>query len=124
MEGAGALNTYAVEPGRRALPTITHDVRAVLSGLLWVLGPGAAWTDLPARFPPGATGVQRFSRWVNARGMRGRLETLAVRAMRRTIRQEILDSAVGWKRTSAYATDVRMSYHLSNTHQRSGGRAH
>jgi transposase len=53
------------------------DDRAVRHGGLWALRPGAAWADLPERFPSGATGFRRCSRWVNAGGLRQLLETRA-----------------------------------------------
>jgi transposase len=56
---------------------IKHDDRAVLNGILWVLRTGAAWADLPARFPSGSTCFRRFSRWVKAGVMRHILEALA-----------------------------------------------
>jgi transposase len=56
---------------------IKHDNRAVLNGVLWVLRTGAAWADLPDRFPSGATCFRRFNRWVKAGVMREILETLA-----------------------------------------------
>src|SRR5919106_594613 len=53
------------------------DDRAVLNGVLWVLRTGAAWADLPERFPSGSTCFRRFCRWVKAGVMRKLLETLA-----------------------------------------------
>jgi len=29
-----------------------RDSRAVLNGVLWVLGTGAQWRELPSRYPP------------------------------------------------------------------------
>jgi transposase len=54
-----------------------HSDRAVLNGILWVLRTGAAWADLPDRFPSGCTCFRRFSRWVKAGVMRQMLEALA-----------------------------------------------
>ena len=36
------------------------DNREVLNGVLWVLRTGAAWQDLPGRFPSPATCHRRF----------------------------------------------------------------
>ena len=55
----------------------THSDRAVLNGVLWVLRTGAAWGDLPDRFPSGSTCFRRFSRWVKAGVLRKLLEALA-----------------------------------------------
>jgi transposase len=54
-----------------------HPDRAVLNGILWVLRTGAAWADLPDRFPSGSTCFRRFSRWVKAGVLRKLLEALA-----------------------------------------------
>lgn len=51
--------------------------RAILNGILWVLRTGAAWRDLPKRFPPGLTCFRRFSRWIKTGAMRQILEALA-----------------------------------------------
>jgi transposase len=54
-----------------------HSDRAVLNGILWVLRTGAAWMDLPDRFPSGCTCFRRFSRWVKDGVLRQILEMLA-----------------------------------------------
>jgi transposase len=54
-----------------------HSDRAVLNGILWVLRTGAAWADLPDRFPSGSTCFRRFSRWVKAGVLRKLLEAVA-----------------------------------------------
>lgn len=62
--------------GARGRPQL-HDDRAALNGILWVLRTGAAWADLPDRFPSGSTCFRRFSRWVKAGVLRQLLEALA-----------------------------------------------
>ena len=47
-----------------------HDTRAVLRGVLWVLGTGAQWRELPERYQPFQTCHRRFQQWVR----RGKLE--------------------------------------------------
>ncbi|MCI1007587.1 IS5 family transposase, partial [Herbaspirillum sp. C7C8] len=54
-----------------------HSNRAVMNGILWVLRTGAAWCDLPDRFPSGTTCFRRFSRWVKNGVLRHILEALA-----------------------------------------------
>jgi transposase len=54
-----------------------HSNRAVMNGILWVLRTGAAWCDLPDRFPSGTTCFRRFSRWVKNGVLRQILEALA-----------------------------------------------
>jgi len=39
------------------------DNREVLAGILWVLRTGAAWQDLPDRYPSPATCHRRFQEW-------------------------------------------------------------
>ena len=40
-----------------------RDHRQVVNGLLWRLGTGAQWRDLPARYGPWQTVYDRFARW-------------------------------------------------------------
>jgi transposase len=40
-----------------------HDTRAVLNGVLWVLGTGAQWGELPEKYPPHQTCHRRFQQW-------------------------------------------------------------
>jgi len=47
-----------------------HDTRAVLDGVLWVLGTGAQWRELPGKYPPFQTCHRRFQQWVRT----GKLE--------------------------------------------------
>ena len=42
------------------------DHRTVLGGMLWVMGNGAAWRDLPDRFGPWQTVHGRYRRWRQA----------------------------------------------------------
>src|SRR5262249_40114861 len=54
-----------------------RDRREVLNGILFILGTGAAWADLPARYPPYQTCHRRFQQWVRSGIMRGVLEAVA-----------------------------------------------
>ena len=60
----------------RGRPPI-HDDRSVLDGILWVLRTGAAWADLPERFPSSSACYRRFSKWVKSDVFRRILEALA-----------------------------------------------
>jgi transposase len=42
------------------------DDRRVLNGIFWRLGTGAPWADIPARYGPYTTCVNRFNRWRTA----------------------------------------------------------
>jgi transposase len=44
----------------------------VLNGILWVLGTGAQWRELPKKYPPYQTCHRRFQQWVRA----GKLERI------------------------------------------------
>jgi transposase len=41
-----------------------HDTRAVLNGVLWILGSGAQWSELPGKYPPYQTCHRRFQNWI------------------------------------------------------------
>ena len=56
---------------------VVHSDRAVLNGILWVLRTGAAWADLPERFPSGSTCFRRFSGWMRQGVLQAILEALA-----------------------------------------------
>lgn len=43
-----------------------RDDRQVLNGIFWRLRIGAAWADIPARYGPHTTCVNRFNRWRRA----------------------------------------------------------
>jgi transposase len=49
-----------------------QDTRAVLNGILWVLGAGAQWRELPKKYPPYQTCHRRFQQFVQA----GKLERI------------------------------------------------
>jgi transposase len=48
------------------------DDRRVLNGIFWRLRTGAPWADIPERYGPHTTCVNRFNRWRKA-GVRDRL---------------------------------------------------
>jgi transposase len=41
-----------------------HDTRAVLNGVLWILGSGAQWSEMPGKYPPYQTCHRRFQQWI------------------------------------------------------------
>jgi transposase len=49
-----------------------QDTHAVLNGILWVLGTGAQWRELPKKYPPYQTCHRRFQQWVRE----GKLEDI------------------------------------------------
>src|ERR1035437_324792 len=50
-----------------------QDTRAVLNGVLWVLGTGAQWRELPEKYPPYQTCHRRFQQWVRSGKLEGAL---------------------------------------------------
>jgi transposase len=48
----------------RGIPRVND--RRVLNGIVWVLGSGAPWRDLPEAFGPYTTCYNRFVRWRRA----------------------------------------------------------
>ncbi len=54
-----------------------HDTRCVLNGVMWVLGSGAQWRELPERYPPYQTCHRRFQQWVRSGKLEETLRVLA-----------------------------------------------
>ena len=51
---------------RRSRGVKRVDDRRVLNGIFWRLRTGAPWADIPARYGPHTTCVNRFNRWRKA----------------------------------------------------------
>jgi transposase len=70
------LDSLIPEPPRRkdGRGRPWRDRRDVLDGVLFILRIGAAWADLPERYPPYPTCHRRFQQWVRSGIMRGILE--------------------------------------------------
>jgi len=49
----------------------------VLNGILWVLGTGAQWRELPRKYPPYQTCHRRFQQWVREGNLERILRVLA-----------------------------------------------
>ncbi len=49
----------------------------MLSGVLWILGTGAQWRELPNRYPPFQTCHRRFQQWVRSGKLEKALRLLA-----------------------------------------------
>ena len=54
-----------------------HETRVVLNGVLWVLGTGAQWRELPEKYPPFQTCHRRFQQWVRSGKLEEALKLLA-----------------------------------------------
>lgn len=53
------------------------DARAVLNGVLWILGTGAQWREMPEKYPPYQTCHRRFQQWVHSGALAKALRMLA-----------------------------------------------
>ena len=60
----GLLPKPAIRADGRGRPRVKD--REILNGILWVMRTGAAWRDLPDRYPPYQTCHRRFQEWVRA----------------------------------------------------------
>lgn len=56
-----------------------HETRAVLNGVLWGLGTGAQWRELPEKYPPFQTCHRRFHQWIRTGKLEEALHLLARR---------------------------------------------
>ena len=76
---ARAVVEPALRPSRRAdnRGRPWHDSRAVLNGVLWVLGTGAQWRELPEKYPLFQTCHRRFQQWVRSGKLEEALRRLA-----------------------------------------------
>jgi transposase len=54
-----------------------QDTRAVLHGLLWVLGTRAQWRELPKKYPPYQTCQRGFQQWVREGKLKRILRVMA-----------------------------------------------
>ena len=55
------------------------DPRTVLNGVLWILGTGAQWREMPPKYPPYQTCHRRFQQWVRSGALAKALRKLARR---------------------------------------------
>jgi transposase/thiol-disulfide isomerase/thioredoxin len=64
-----------------------QDTRSVFNGILWVLGTGAQWRDLPKKYPSYQTCHRRFQQWVREASFERVLRALAEELQARGKRQ-------------------------------------
>src|SRR5215469_6923032 len=69
------IGTMPQRTDRRGRPW--RSSREVLNGILWILGTGTQWADLPERYPPYQTCHRRFQRWGRDGTVERVLEALA-----------------------------------------------
>ena len=77
----GAFGTHPEAQAARGReePAAGGRARRVLNGVLWVLGTGAQWRELPARYPPFQTCHRRFQQWARSGALQQVLRVLAER---------------------------------------------
>src|SRR5437588_6195825 len=73
-DGQWQLIELIVQPKRRSdgRGRPWQETRAVLNEILWILGTGAQWRELPKKYPPYQTCHRRFQHWVRE----GKLERI------------------------------------------------
>src|SRR5205085_3177573 len=54
-----------------------RNPREVMNGIFWIMRTGAAWQDMPSRYPPGTTCHRYFQTWVKAGAFVQMLNVLA-----------------------------------------------
>jgi putative transposase len=86
----------------RGVPRV--DDRRVLNGIFWRLRTGAPWADIPQRYGPYTTCVNRFNRWRRA-GVWDRLLNAVSKAYEGDI--QMIDSS-----------SIRVHQHAANTQKR------
>ena len=86
----------------RGVPRV--DDRRVLNGIFWRLRTGAPWADIPERYGPHTTCVNRFNRWRRA-GVWDRLLEAVSRAYDGDI--QMIDSS-----------SIRVHQHAANTQKK------
>ena len=72
------------------------DPRTVLNGVLWILGTGAQWRELPKKYPPYQTCHRRFQQWVRSGALAKALRKLAGRLQaegRLNLEEAFIDAA-------------------------------
>ena len=57
------IRQYIPERTEHTMGRPEKDSRTMLNGILWILGTGAAWRDLPERYGAWQTVYKRFAKW-------------------------------------------------------------
>src|SRR3546814_1094141 len=83
------------------------DDRRVLNGIFWRLRTGAPWADIPSRYGPCTTCVNRFNRWRKAGHWARILEAVSA-AYEGDI--QMIDSSRSEEHTSELQSLMRISY--------------
>lgn len=70
LAGALRLSDEQWEKIRELLPKYVYqtrrqvgDPRLIIEAILWVMGTGASWREIPARFGPWSSVAERYYRW-------------------------------------------------------------
>ena len=92
-----------------------HETRAVLNDVLWVLGTGAQWREMPEKYPPFQTCHRRFQQWIRT----GKLEE-ALRLLARLLYEQ---GKLNLEEAFVDATFASAKKGASRSAQRGGARA-
>ena len=80
------------EHGRGCRPA--HDNRRVFNGMMWVLGSGAPWRDLPERYGNWNSVFVRYRRWCKQGIFDALLETLVEVGIADEWKKQMVDSTI------------------------------
>ena len=89
-----------------------RDHRKVVNGILWVLGSGAPWRDLPDRYGPWQTAHRRLLRWRRDGTWERVLASLRMRADARGL--------IDWSTWAVDTTSVRATRHAAGARKKGG----
>lgn len=113
-EAQWELVAPVLEPSRRAdhRGRPWQDTRAVLHGVLWVLGTGAHWSELPSKYPPCQTCHRRFQQWVRDGRLVEALRVLAHHLRERgklNLEEAFVDATFASAKKGASQSDPRVA---------------
>lgn len=89
-----------------------QDTRAVLNGILWVLGTGAQWRELPEKYPPFQTCHRRFQQWVREGKLGSALRRLAKQLQKRgklDMEEAFVDATFASAKKGGLPSDLRVA---------------
>jgi transposase len=89
-----------------------RDHRTMINGILWALGSGAAWRDLPERYGPWQTAHGRLLAWRRDGTWEHVLAALRLKADQRGL--------IDWAQWNADTTSVRATRHAAGARQKRG----
>jgi transposase len=89
------------------------DDRRVLNGIFWRLRTGAPWADIPARYGPYTTCVNRFNRWRRA-GHWARILQAVSEAYQGDVQMIDIEPVVRHRSENHWRGSIRVHQHGAN----------